>query len=146
MGKAEAEIELQAGGDLWVRAGDLEDMDVEFDLGEDIAARIESKMAEMEARLGALGAGVFAFDSERIGDQVRRAVTRAMRKAAGARKRAVVGKARGKRTGPGVFGACGVPGPGAHEEERLAVLGMLEKGTISVEEAEKLLKALEGEA
>lgn len=144
IGKGEAEIELSAGGDLWLHAGAESFADIDLDLGESIAARIEAKMADIEARFGATDSGFSKFDSDRIGERVRRAVSRSMRKAAKAQRRAEL---RFDRTHEGKhihFGPFGTPThEPASEEERMSILRMLEQGKINVDEAENLLKALE---
>lgn len=144
-------VNLIAGGDLWFQ-GDEAAQSVAFaDLGETIASQVESEVeagiAELEARLEALGTGVGTFSSERIGEKVRRAVTRARRKAERGRKRAERARRRGKKTRSINlnFGSPPSGKPKISEDERLTILRMLEKGTITVEESEKLLQAIEGD-
>jgi hypothetical protein len=112
----------------------------------------------MEARMQAFDAGMGAYNSEWIGDRVRQAVARARRKADKARKRAERKWAKAEKTQQRAEEkirrkATGVKfdldfteakGEPVSEEERLAILRMLELGKISVEEAEKLLQVLEG--
>lgn len=152
LGEGGASIDLFAGGDLWLQVGETSDFVSFADLGESIASQVESDVeagiAEMEARLEALGAGMGTFSSDRIGEQVRRAVTRARRKAErGRRHVSQAGKhaAKKRHSIHLEFGNTPSEKRKVSEDERLSILRMLEKGTITVEEAEKLMQALEGE-
>ena len=118
---------------------------------------LEAGLAEMEARLEALGAGLGSFDSERIGDQVRRSVSRARRNADRARARSARAVRKAQRAAEKAskrsktrrvrvdldLDTLGKKRKPVSDEERLSILRMLEKGTITVDEAEKLLQALE---
>jgi len=155
-GEGESEIYLNAGGDIWI--GGLEGMaDLDFaSLGSAIAQQVESEieagMAEMEASLEAMGAGLGSFESDRIGEQVRRAVSRARRNADRARRKAHRDMLKARKVSPGRrvrvdfdLDLIGKSKRAVSDEERLAILRMLEKGTITVDEAENLLQALEGD-
>jgi hypothetical protein len=145
IGKGEAKIDLSAGGDLWLHAGADSFGDLDLDLGESIAARIEAKMADLDARFGATESGFSKFDSDRFGERVRRVVSRSMRKAAKAQKRAEKHRDRANKDRHVSFGPFGAPGrEPASDEERMSILRMIEDGKINVDEAENLLKALEG--
>jgi hypothetical protein len=133
LGDAQGELMLTAGGDVWLRTGAPE---FHEDFMGDIMGEVDAKIAEMEARFGAMGAGVYAFEADRIGERVRRAVERVQRKASKARRRAA--------SFP--FGGFAGPSQPVTDEERLRILKMVEEGTITVEEAETLLEALEGES
>lgn len=141
LGNADAELTLTSGGDLWLRTG-------EGEFGEDLVGKImgevDAKIAEMEAHFGAIGAGMAAFDAERIGERVRRAVARAKRKASKAQRKSAW-KARGKGKSISFAGFADAAEP-VTEEERMRILKMVEQGTISVDQAEALLEALEGES
>jgi hypothetical protein len=147
LGDGEIQVDLIAGGDLWFQADNTGEAGIFANLGDSIAFQVESELeagiAEVEAKMEAIGAGMGSFPSERIGEQVRRAVTRARRKSEGARRKSkrVMMARRGtfqtKSEGRGM---------GVSEDERLSILRMLEKGIITVEEAEKLLQTLEGES
>jgi hypothetical protein len=154
-GEGEVEIQLNAGGDVWV--GGMEGMaDLDFaSLGSNIAQQVESEieagMAEMEASLEAMSAGLGSFESDRIGEQVRRAVSRARRNADRAKRRAHKDLLKTRKLAKGkrlrVDFDMDLGGRSKREisdEERLAILRMLEKGAITVDEAENLLQALEG--
>jgi hypothetical protein len=148
LGEAEATIELTAGGDLWLRVGKRE-MDFAEDFVGSVMGELDARLAEMEARFNAIGAGMYTFDAERIGERVRRSVERARRKATKAQARAAkraekYARKHGRRRSI-TIGGPEPSGPGVSEEERMAVLRMLEQGKISVEEAEQLLKTLGGE-
>jgi DUF4097 and DUF4098 domain-containing protein YvlB len=155
-GEGEVEVKLNAGGDVWV--GGLEGTaDLDFaSLGSTIAKQVESEieagMAEMEASLEAMGAGLGAFESDRIGEQVRRAVSRARRNADRASRKAHKGILKARKAAKGRrlrvdfdMDLGGKSKRVVSDEERLAILRMLEKGTITVDEAENLLQALEGD-
>jgi hypothetical protein len=151
LGEAQAAAELTAGGDLWLRpeAGPGE-AERGSRLGEDfhahVQAQVDAAMAEVEAGLEKLSAGAFGFDSERVSGRVRRAMERAQRRAARARERAAARTGSPRRPADFDFGPSRPARPAVSEEERLSVLQMLEQGSISVEEAERLLQALEGES
>lgn len=159
LGAGEATIELSAGGDLKVGGVDAGMWTaLDMDLGEQIRSRVEAEMeaamAQVEASLEAMEASSLGIDTERLARNLRRSAERAQRKAARARQRAEAKPARvrvsvdGRPSGAGRgvafdFGRVGGSKAPASEEERLAVLRMLEQGTITVGEAEKLLQALE---
>lgn len=151
IGKGEAKLDLSAGGDLWLNTDSHSFTDMDLDLGESIAARIESKMADLDARFGASDSGFSTFDSDRLGERIRSVVSRSMRKAAKAQRRAERhserhaerARSRGHSFFPSFGAQAGEP---ASEEERMSILRMLEQGKISVDEAEQLLKALEGKS
>lgn len=144
------QIELSAGGDLSVRVGSRQ-IGVPDDFVGDILTEVDAKLAEMEARFSALGAGLGSFDADRIGERVRRAVRRAQRKTEQAERKAMKAQSKlGKFDIPNFAWSTGdadrVSGQQeATDEERLAILKMVEDGKISVDEAENLFKALEGE-
>jgi hypothetical protein len=142
-GDSESVIELSAGGDIKLEVGESE-MDYGEAMVGDILRDVDAKLAEMEARFDAMGAGMTDFDADRVGERVRRAVVRAQRKADKARRKS------GAQTWDGGMSAAAITQGSeealerAAEEERLAVLRMVEKGKISVDEAETLFQALEG--
>jgi len=143
LGEGEAEINLSAGGDLLLRVG-LEDPGYPDELFGNLLRDFDSKAVEIEARFGAMGAGLYGFDADRIGEKVRRSIARAQRKAS----RASAHAKRKTKHRPAFkfrFGGGDFPRTEATDEERLAILRMVEAGKISVGEAEKLLEALEGE-
>ena len=135
MGAGEASLTLKAGGDLWVRKEDQTSDDLSGLDGLDVISEIDSKIAEMEAQFDALGAGLHGFDAKRIGEKVRHTVAKAQRKAARAEKIRVRLDSEYFDQGKSVV---------ASEEERLTILKMVEDGKVSVDEAEMLLNALEG--
>ena len=74
-------------------------------------------------------------------------VSRSMRKVAKAQRRAERHSERASKLRHRSLGLFDAPsGESASEEERMSILRMLEKGKINVDEAEQLLKALEGES
>lgn len=144
------QIDLSAGGDLSIRVG-KRGVGVTEDFVGDILAEVDAKLAEMEARFGAVGAGLDSFDADRIGERVRRVVRRAQRKTEQAERKAMKTQAMmGNTHIPELNWPGGEFGPAdgkreATDEERLAILKMVEEGKISVDEAEGLFEALEGE-
>jgi hypothetical protein len=157
LGEGAAEIDLRAGGDLDLRYGTSdESFDTNF-VG-DILTEVDAKLAEMEARFNAMGAGMYSFEADRIGERVRRSVRQAQRRASRAARKAEerARKAHGKqldfkfdidREWPDLrFADFAQVQQEISDEERLTILRMVEDGKISVDEAEELLKALEGEA
>lgn len=152
IGNCEADISLQAGGDLVMRDGThKEDFSASLDEAflsdaDAIIAEVDSKISEIEARLGAIGAGAGTVDAERIGAQVRRAVSKAIRKSTKAGRHAKTKKLNIQYDGPEI-GMFSKPSKrdGITDEERLSILKMVEKGTISVDQAEDLMQSLGSE-
>ncbi len=136
IGEGEHDIRIDAGGDLWLGVGDEAEAEVDLDsLGADLASKVGEKIAEMEAALSAMGAEMGAVSSDRIARRVQHLVDRAIR----ARRR--TDPPRGLQEA--LSGLGGRPEP-VSDEERMKVLRLLEQKKINVEEAEKLLDALEG--
>lgn len=157
LGEGEAMVDLSAGGDLNLQYGrPIEGFDTDF-VG-DILTDLDAKLAEMEARFNAMGAGMGSFDADRIGERVRRAVRHAQRRAERATRKAEDMARRAHRKnvnfkfdfdtdlGDLRFADFSHPTPEVSDEERLSILRMVEDGKISVDEAEALLKALEGKS
>jgi len=149
MGAAEATATLTAGGDLVARAEFSAPEGAETGGRTDeawarVQAQLDATLAEMESNLGSLDARAFGIDSERIRHKVQREVERAQGRLDRERER----QARRFGSRPSAFSEAGVSGKpksAVSDDERLAVLRMLEEGSVSVEEAERLLQALEGE-
>jgi len=122
LGSGAASVDLSTGGDLLVtRAG------AEFtsDLAEEISAQVDVTLADVEAGLEGMDLSSLGLDSKDLRDKVHHALTGALRQAR-----------RGSKS----------PDPGAAasgDQERLAILRMLEAGKINVDQAEGLLRALE---
>jgi hypothetical protein len=134
VGAGEAQASLVAGGDLTLRGPAEEAAFSGLEgLQEDIDTLVRSKWEEALSGISAAG-----VDAERVAGEIRRAMDTARR---------------------------GVPGPGAPPgkvsvtysrpidkvepvsgEERLAILRMVEQGKLSVDQAEQLLRALDGKA
>jgi hypothetical protein len=145
IGEGGAEVRLTAGGDLILGLDRIEVESTE-EVVDDILKEVDLKLAEVEARFNALGAGLYDFDADRIGERVRRAVARAQRKAEKARMRDRVDPASWGIAAGATLEGFGAPTEDISEEERLAILQMVESGKITVEEAELLLQALEGDS
>jgi hypothetical protein len=136
----EYDVELTSGGDLWLQVGASGEGGFITEMMGDVMGELDAEMADMEARFNAYGAGLSGFDAERIGERVRKAVARAQRNAERATRNL-------ERLGiPPVPSFPSSSASAVSEEERLKILKMVEAGTITVEEAETLLQALEGDS
>ena len=157
LGEGEAVIDLSAGGDLNLKVGkSVEGFEPDFVRG--MLTEVDAKLAEMEAHFNAQGIGMDSFNADRIGERVRRSVRQAQRRAQRATRitENVARKAHRKHPNfkfdmdsvwPDLrFADFAASQPDVSDEERLAILRMLEDGKISVEDAEALLKVLEGES
>ncbi|HEX9681314.1 MAG TPA: hypothetical protein VGA32_07655 [Anaerolineales bacterium] len=133
LGEGEAEIELRAGANLMVSLMAREEMETGTDIEDKIFGHVDEALHRVEFLAGR--AGRVVVDGEAIGRKISRAIEGALERASASARR---------ERGHGVWEA-GSRGA-TSQEERLAILRMLEKGTITVDEAEKLLQALEGEA
>ncbi len=153
-GEGDAVVELRAGGEIRL-VGQDEDymMAINFQLAGDL----EDRLAGLEEHLSEQLAGLdelIAEKAERIRDraarQAERAVRRAERVARKSRKRGfrfVIGDQAVEFGGPRPARPPRPPAPPTDpvtDDERLMILKMVEAGKITVEEAEKLLAALEG--
>jgi len=157
LGEGDSGIDLSAGGDLNLMYGrSIDDFDTGFVGG--MLTEVDAKLAEMEAHFNAMGIGMDSFDADRIGERVRRSVRQAQRRAQRAIQKAegVARKAQRKHQNlkfdmsgnwPDLrFADFTSSQPTVSDEERLAILRMVEDGKISVDDAEALLKVLEGES
>jgi hypothetical protein len=142
-GEGQAVLELAAGGDLILRVAGEDKGDGGFDFA-DMLSDMDAELAEMESKMDALSVPLdFA-----IKDKVRRAVRNARRSARKARRHHYRVEADFDPLKGITFQA---PGFGdarkeSLEEERHQILRMVEQGKITVDEAEALLEALEGDA
>jgi len=157
LGEGDSDIDLSAGGDLNLKYGrSINDFETDFVGG--MLTEVDAKLAEMEAHFNAMGIGMDSFDADRIGERVRRSVRQAHRRAQRATQKAegVARKAQRKHQNfkfdmsgdwPDLrFADFTSSQPTVSDEERLAILRMVEDGKISVDDAEALLKVLEGES
>lgn len=170
-GDGETEVELTAGGDLSVRIRGHDGQhrqDFDFDLGADISAQIEAQIAES---LSAIDIDALAqreiekamhkaereiekaqLRAERHRHEAEERIQRAQERAARAARRAQEKMSHRSYRWAGSLGGRGhgfeagrrAPKPQATEEEQLAILKMVQEGTITTEQAEMLLSALEG--
>jgi DUF4097 and DUF4098 domain-containing protein YvlB len=172
-GTGEAEVILQADGDIWVQVGHHEEPVGAWQTMDTISARIEAEIAQHLGKMTVDAATQREIDNairraeqelaqaqqnlERETQRAQERARRAQEKAAQAARRAQERIARKSRswgvtmdTGVGLFGPpiprhYGEPKPPhVSTEEQLAILKMLQENKISVKEAEELLKALEG--
>lgn len=159
MGDGETVLVMDAGGNIVLKATGEADWETDFEAGwaeagvgaavdltglaEQISGEISARMAELSARM-----------EERFGgDFPQRMAEKAARKAEQAMSRAARHAARHQRRANEWYAPPAPPAspepPKARRkqptaEEQVKILSMLEKGIISVEEAETLLSALEG--
>lgn len=123
-----------------------------FAVGDHISEHLADISAELESQFATLEADLANTISERVRRQVERRLHSARRQVDAAQRRVEreVERARyaaGATAYSADASAEAESGPAqeaASEEERLLILNMLEKGQISVEQAETLLAALEG--
>jgi hypothetical protein len=97
---------------------------------------VDAKMAEVEARLGSI-----SFDSEQIGERVRQVVAKAQEEV-----NAELGRAESAASKWVSFHRSSRRKEPVTEDERLAILRMVEQGIVTVDEGEALLSALEEDA
>ncbi len=125
VGEDGAVLRLTAGGNLVIG---LADADSGAFWGTDgFSARIA---ADLEGLDTAFAGGAFTFDGVKMAENIRLAVQRAL-----SRSPRVRGRRRARKSASQTA-----------DDERLRVLRMLERGKITLEQAEKLLEALEAEA
>lgn len=166
-GDGAAEVDLTAGGSISLKIrGRGERATFGVDLGADIAAQIEAQIAES---LGSIDVDALAHREiekamrraekeiekaqqrahrgrARAEERVQRAQERAMRAARRAQEK--ISRSHGR---DGMFGGSSAfftarraaPKSQASEEEQLAILKMVQENKITVEDAEKLLRALD---
>jgi hypothetical protein len=169
-GAGEAQVEISADGDLSLKIrGERERFEMPFDFGADIAAEIEAQIAES---LGGLDFDAIAqreiekamhkaereiekarLRAERQRRSAEERIHRAQEHAARAARRAHERFSSRAHEWRGPFGGTSYSfkvgrdrpaKPKVSQEEQLAILKMVQEGKISIEEAEQLLKALEG--
>lgn len=157
LGQGETTLVLEAGGRIIIKEAEDADwsdkfgaefsgMGAEFaDIGVELAGLGEQLSSEFSAHMQKLGARMeekFGSDfaqtmAEKAAKRTERAVKRAMREAERMRVRA------GAWTPPASASPSSKKTEQVSAEEQKKILEMLEKGVISVDEAETLLKALE---
>jgi hypothetical protein len=151
LGDASATVHIQAGGGVRISHRDESD---EIDLS-DFEEDLDTRLADMAAQLNAHFASLETRLDTEITGQVRERVGRDMdavrRHLEAAQRRVEEAIRRAQREGMRhVEFHKAPPGPAVSaepvsDEERLMILQMVEQGRISVEDAERLLAALEGE-
>jgi len=165
VGEPKAAVTITAGNDVMLQSRsesrafasgfDLEDEELELEL-ESVAEEIERNIQTHMARLNAqLEAKLSTIDHEAIRHKAERAAQKARRKAEHAAERARmkaeraqrrwerVGARRPARPAPSRPPSRRVVEP-VTEEERMAILRMVQEGKISADEAARLLEAMEG--
>jgi hypothetical protein len=125
LGSGGAEVRLSAGGDVLVTRGGAE---FTADLAEEISAQVDAALADVEAGLEDVDLKSLGLDAKETREKIHHALTHALRRARSGAPPTEAGTER-----PGDSG----------DEERLAILRMLEEGKVTVEQAEGLLRALE---
>ena len=146
LGSGEANLDLVAGGDLLLRVLGESQGYGSFDFA-DVLSDMESELAEMETKMESMTVPLdFA-----VKEKVRRAVRNARRSARKARRHhfkieAEIDPLKGITFQTPGWAGFGEFHPEATEEERHQILRMVEQGKITVDEAEALLEALEGDS
>lgn len=170
VGAGEAQVELEAGGDLVLKLreegrGFEADFGADFAFSEDIASQVEAQIAQTLEGLDIDGLAQREIEkamrraqreieraqehAQRMQEHVQRQARHAQERAERAARRAQEKLSRRSFRGYTPFGpevppSRRPPKPRVSEQEQLAVLKMLQEGKISAEEAETLLRALEG--
>lgn len=147
VGSRDAIMSLVSGGDINFTVGSLReeyDNSISAEIMADMEvslAEADARIAEASAKLGAFGADLTSFDGERIGSEIRRAVSRALKHSDRAQRKR---KHRSVRINldSDLGRSIGLEKK-TRDDERLTILKMVEQGTITIEEAELLLNALE---
>ena len=136
LGGGEATIELSADGDINVRLDDGQRRGA--------ARNFDDYMMDVSAQIDTHLRGLEDMDDlpERVRHGVERRINAAMRQVQSAQREAQRAAAGWKEPWAAGPSQAGEP---ASETERMAILKMLEDGKISVQDAQKLLAALEGE-
>jgi hypothetical protein len=146
LGEGEMELDLTAGGDLLLRMLGDRQAHGTFDFA-DMLSDMESELADMETKMESMAVPLdFA-----VQEKVRRAVRNARRSARKARSHhfkieAEIDPLKGITFQSPGWAGFGESRQEATEEERHQILRMVEQGKISVDEAEALLEALEGDS
>jgi hypothetical protein len=135
LGEGEAEVNLHAGGDIWLGGMDASSgVDGADAIGSRVAASVGKTLAEVEAGLAAMGAVMESVPEAEISSKVQKIVERAVRRGQ---------RSRLKDIAPLPVAVGSAPdSAAASDEERLKILKMVEEGKLSVEDAEKLFEAL----
>ncbi len=156
-GSGEASVQIDAGGSLSIKQSGDYDLDDDaafaytFAAATDLSENLADLSEELDAQTAVIQAKA-ADISERVRRQVEQRLSVARRQVEAAQRRVEREVERGTR-GPGSgrlsidvnFGRPkAAPREPISEEERVAILKMLEEGKISVEDAQRLLAALEG--
>jgi hypothetical protein len=144
IGVGEARLDLECQGDLRVElvGGGAAGLNEEWrqDLEARIEAEVDAALAEVD-RYEKLG-GLSGMMRDDIAERIRASISRARRRAGRAGCAAEAGMPRDVRIHLGESGDTSPVG----EDERLEILRMLERGAITVEQAEQLFRAMEGAA
>ena len=151
LGSGAATVEVQDAQYVTIRQRGKQDeaaFAYSFALGHDLSQHLAEISAQLETKLDAIETDLGNTISDRVLSHVERRLSQARRQVAAAQRRVEREAERSTHHRASVdFGRpaeMAASGPGMTDDERLAVLTMLEEGKISVAEAEKLLSALEG--
>ncbi len=145
LGGGEATLELESGGDLRLEltGGGAAGLNEEWrqDLEARIEAEVESALADIER--GQRLSGMPGMMRDDIAERIRTSMGKARRRAHRFGRAADAGRPRDVRIN---IGEPPTGGAEVGDEERLAILRMVESGAITVEQAEQLFRAMEGGA
>mgnify|MGYP000473091635 CR=1 FL=1 len=147
-GDGAAAVYASAGGDLRItQRGSLSPEDsFSFAFERELYADLSELTSRLNEQFSRFEAGLGQSLSERIRQRVERELSVARRHVEEAQRRVEEASSRGRRIeiNLGVSSQRGRPEP-VSDQERLAILRMLEEKKITVEQAEQLLASLEGE-
>jgi hypothetical protein len=148
-GDGAAAVYASAGGDLRItQRGSLSPEDgISFTFERELYADLSELTSRLDEQFSRFEAGLSQSLSERIRQRVERELSVARRHVEEAQRRVEEASSRGRRIeiNLGVGSQRGRSEP-VSDQERLAILRMLEEKKITVEQAEQLLASLEGES
>jgi SHOCT-like domain len=145
LGAGEAKLDLEASGDLRVSLIGVGAAGLDEEWRQDLEARIE---AEVDAALAQVErsqklSGLSNLMPDDIAERIRVSMSKARRRAKRANRMAEAGAPHDVRIHLGEPAASATA---VGDKERLEILRMVESGAITVEQAEQLFRAMEGNA
>lgn len=144
IGDGAAQVEIVAASEIIIKQRSAYDEDAAFAYAFAAGSRASEQLASISEELEAQFAVLEASLSEDISDRVRRQVEKRLNSARRQVDAAQRWVENAHQPTPSPAPPVEPAGEPVSEQERLLILQMLEQGTITVEEAERLLSALEG--
>ena len=145
MGEGKARLDLESAGDLRVELIGVGAAGLNEEWRQDLEARIEAEVdaALAEVERGQRLSGLSGMMRDDVAERIRASMSKARRRANRPGRAAEAGAPHDVRIH---FGEPAAGGTAVGDEERLEILRMVESGAISVEQAEQLFRAMEGNA